>query len=126
MIFFKKCIALIFKEIEKMARTFPVILTGDFNISQNSELFLGFSKHSKFKNVYDIAVELKHANTGAVNGFDTFNQSDDRIGHVFLTHDFKVNTYKLALDTYVLHKFPSDHFPIILNIDVSDQYGYFG
>ncbi|WP_067151623.1 endonuclease/exonuclease/phosphatase family protein [Pseudotamlana agarivorans] len=113
-------IHLIFEQLTKIAGENPVILTGDFNIGQRSRWYAEFKKHLKLSNAYDTALELSNENIGTFNGFGKVKQTDERIDHIFLSKDFTVNTYQLDLVTYSNGKFPSDHFPIILDIELNN------
>lgn len=115
----KQSIALIFDQIEKIAGNVPVILSGDFNMAPIDEAYAEFAKFPRFKNAYDITEDLQNGNIATVNAFDSIKHTPERIDHVFFSPDFKVSSYRLVLDTYGNNKFPSDHFPIILNIKVN-------
>ncbi len=114
----KLSIALIFEQIGKIAGNAPVILSGDFNMDPIDEAYAEFAKFPKFRSAYDIAESLQNANLASVNTFDSIKHTHERIDHIFFSPDFKVSSYKMELDTYGDNKFPSDHFPIILNIQV--------
>ncbi|MDD7886270.1 endonuclease/exonuclease/phosphatase family protein [Flavivirga sp. 57AJ16] len=116
-------IHLIFEQIKNIAGNKPVVLTGDFNIGQRSKWYEEFNKYPEFYNAYDIALDLKNENTGTFNGFGKAKQTDERIDHVLLSKNFTVITYELDLNTYSSGKFPSDHFPIILDIQLKEGAG---
>lgn len=106
----KNSLDLIFQQIGNIAGTTPTVLTGDFNMVINSV------PYSRFHNAHDVAAKVEDGKTGTFNGFDTARHSTERIDHIFVSDEFKVNTYSLGKDTYDGNKYPSDHFPVILNI----------
>lgn len=116
-------IHLIFEQISKIAGNAPAILSGDFNMHTKDVAYAAFAQHANFKSAHDIAADLKDGNTGTFNGFDTAHHTDERIDHIFVSKDFKVNSYRLVKDQYDGIKYPSDHFPIILDISVQKNSG---
>jgi len=115
----KNSIDLIFQQIEKIAGKAPAILSGDFNMHVKDPAYAEFAKYTnKFKSAHDIAIDLQDGNTGTFNGFDTSHHTDERIDHIFVSEDFKVNSYRLVKEQYDGIKYPSDHFPIVLNIEI--------
>lgn len=117
----KQSVSLIFNKINTIAGTSPVILSGDFNVNQKDVVFEEFAKFPLFKNAYDITAKRQNANTNTYNGFDTSLHNDERIDHIFLSPAFKVNTYRMVMDKYDGKKFPSDHFPIVLNVSRNEN-----
>jgi endonuclease/exonuclease/phosphatase family metal-dependent hydrolase len=117
----KQSVSLIFSKISAIAGTNPAILSGDFNVNQKDVVFEEFAKFPLFKNGYTIASDLRNANTNSFNGFDTSLHNDERIDHLFLSPAFKVNTYHMVMDKYDGGKFPSDHFPIIIQVSKNEN-----
>ncbi|MBS1566621.1 MAG: hypothetical protein JST39_19715 [Bacteroidetes bacterium] len=112
--------------MDKIAGHTPSILSGDFNMTVKDSAYSEFSKYPRYKNAHDIAMDMKDAKVGTFNGFDTSRHTDERIDHIFLPNDFKVNSYRLIKDKYDGFKYPSDHFPIILNIEVKSRNDHSG
>lgn len=111
---------LILSKIKEIAGTSPVILTGDFNFSQENENYGLLNGSGFLKDAYHLAA-IRYAPRGSFNDFDTSRKSDDRIDHIFLTSDFKVIRYGILTDTYSDGKYPSDHFPVFLEVSYTSK-----
>ena len=92
---------------------------------------------------YEIA-DFRYAPNGTFNGFHPDSKTDSRIDHLFLTKEFEVKKYGILTDTYrsevkesaqkeqngnlpkevSLSKYeartPSDHFPVMIVVEVKD------
>lgn len=111
----KESIKLIMKKIQEIAGKSPVILTGDFNFSQKDENFTLALTSKYLKDGYS-AAEVRYAPNGTFNGFDITSKSEDRIDHIFVSPHFTVKKYAILTDSY-LGRFPSDHFPVVVDLE---------
>jgi len=131
---------LILRKIKELAGDEPTVLTGDFNVDQNNEIFSILSG-SELKDAYTTA-QLKYASNGTFNHFDANAMTDSRIDHIFLSNCAVVKRYGILTDTYrtpaakekkvntggnfpkelKLEAFearlPSDHFPVMIVVDL--------
>ncbi len=130
----KNSAKLVLKKIKEMCPNEPVILTGDFNVDQNSPNYAILNGSAELEDSYQIA-KIKYALNGTFNGFNPNNKTESRIDHVFVSSDFTVERYGILTDTYrtevdntkpeqngnfpkevTLEKYqartPSDHFPV--------------
>jgi len=131
---------LILEKIKQLAGAEPTILTGDFNVDQNNEIFSILSG-SELKDAFT-TTEVKYANNGTFNHFDTNAMTDSRIDHIFLSNCSIVKRYGVLTDTYRTPKskqenvntggnfpkelklkeyearLPSDHFPVMIVVDL--------
>ncbi len=95
----------------------PVVLTGDFNFDEGCDLYKQMTSGK--------LVDSKHATEDTMshytyNGFyPTFNKEDHTgiIDFVNVTKDIKVEKYRVLTDTPD-GKFPSDHFPVVAEIEI--------
>lgn len=132
----EKSSKLILSKIEDIAKDKPVLLTGDFNVDQNSDSYKVLNGSALLTDAYDLA-KLKYGPEGSFNGFKINTRSDSRIDHVFVTDDFKVLKHGILTDTYHTSKkklrkiknsgaypkeislyenearLPSDHYPVL-------------
>ena len=92
----------------------PVIVTGDFNVDQDSDPYKVMRDAPGFSDTYDVA-RIKYANNGTFNSFDLTKTSDRRIDHIFVNDKIKVSRYGVLTDTYH-NRYPSDHFPVMAEI----------
>ncbi|WP_161888900.1 endonuclease/exonuclease/phosphatase family protein [Pontibacter russatus] len=110
----KESSKLMLRKIKEIAGKEPVILTGDFNGDHASEWYQTLANSDLLKDTYK-EVEHPYANNASFNGFKQQSDRDEIIDHVFVTDNFKVNKWGILTDTY--HgKFPSDHFPILVEL----------
>ena len=136
----KKSAKLILDKIKTLAGDLPTMLTGDFNVDQNSESYLVLNNSNILTDAYDIA-QLKYGSEGTFNSFNINVNSESRIDHIFVTNDFNVLKHGVLTDTYrtsqtdleelvnsgaypqeiILFqneaRLPSDHYPVICVIE---------
>lgn len=114
----------------------PVILTGDFNVDQRSEVYKVFAG-SGFLNDCFIRAKYRFAENGTYNAFHPERCTDSRIDHVFVTNDVQVRSYAIHTDGYWeetdvprtgtacestqgywrVHTL-SDHYPVFVNLSL--------
>lgn len=111
----KESVHLVQQKIRHIAGDAPVILTGDFNFSEKEEDYALLSTSETLKDAFHLA-EIRLAPRGTFNAFEIDKNSDDRIDHIWLTSDFKVQRYGILTETYGDGKFPSDHFPVVTDL----------
>jgi endonuclease/exonuclease/phosphatase family metal-dependent hydrolase len=129
---------LIVKKIREIAKGTPVIVTGDFNVDQNNEIFKIFTDSGILKDSYS-AARLRFAENGTFNSFDTDLWSSSRIDHVFVSPEFAVDRYGILTNAYWTQKeadaqkgndapseielnkrdrrAPSDHYPVMVHME---------
>jgi len=104
---------LIMRKMKEIAGTSAVMLTGDFNVSQENESYHLFNNSGFLKDAFDTA-SIKLSNSGTFNGFKS-TPTLDRIDHVFLSKAFIARRYGVLTNSFMGH-FPSDHFPVMVVI----------
>jgi endonuclease/exonuclease/phosphatase family metal-dependent hydrolase len=110
----KESSKLLLQKIKEIGGEGPVILTGDFNGSHNSEWYQTVAASSQLKDTYK-EVKFPYANNASFNGFGKTKESMDIIDHIFITKHFAASRWGLLTDTY--HgKYPSDHFPVLTEV----------
>lgn len=138
----KESAKLILKKISELAGSQATILTGDFNVDQNSDSYLLLQNSQVLKDAYQVS-PIKYATTGTFNNFNANTKTESRIDHIFLTSDFKVNKYGVLTDSYrspsvpsegyrsenfpeevslkdYVARLPSDHFPVVISVDLPE------
>ena len=132
---------LILKKIQELPDKLPVILTGDFNVDQNNESYALLDNSGIMRDSYQIA-EFRYAPNGTCSGFHPDRKTESRIDHLFLTKEFAVKKYGILTDTYrsertekekaeqdsnfpkevtmtkYVARTPSDHFPVMIVVEV--------
>lgn len=97
-------------------KNYPVIIMGDFNLEPQSEVILFLSNqyvHSKS------ASKLIYNSGGTFNAFDFHKpiSKEREIDHIFVSKkSFEIIKYAVLTDSY-LCKYPSDHFPVLVEVD---------
>lgn len=116
-----------------------VILTGDFNVDQNDEIYRIFTRSDALADSFE-AAERRYAPSGTFNAFDPELRTFSRIDHVFVSPAFRVMNYGVLTETFrseveqsteqiksaqfpkevSLHRYevrlPSDHFPVVVRL----------
>ncbi|PTX10702.1 endonuclease/exonuclease/phosphatase family metal-dependent hydrolase [Pontibacter mucosus] len=105
---------LILRKMEEIAGKNPVILAGDFNGDHASAWYKLLAESNLLKDTYR-EVTHPYANNASFNGFKQDTKRDEVIDHVFVSDHFSVNKWGILTDTYY-GKFPSDHFPILVDL----------
>ena len=111
----KESSKLILKKISEIARNTPAILTGDLNGGRDSEWYQQLATSNLLSDTYT-KVKYPYANNASFNSFRT-PRGQAVIDHIFMTQSFTVNKWGILTDTYY-GKFPSDHFPILAEVEL--------
>lgn len=106
---------LILNKANELAHNLPLILTGDFNIDQHNEGYKLIAESEIVDDAYALA-PLKYVPNSTFNGWGKSLKKEQRIDHIFVSKEFDVSRYGILTDTY-MGKFPSDHFPVLVDID---------
>ena len=108
---------LILNRIQQMAgSSIPVILTGDFNATPQSNAYRTLITNSP---LIDAKLSSQSAHTGPDGTWSTFNARStigDRIDYIFVTSShFQVLNHAHLTDSYD-HSYPSDHLPALTEL----------
>lgn len=130
---------MIVKHIREIAGNEAAILTGDFNVDQNSESYRTLSDSTLLNDSYETAA-IRYDLNGTPNGFSVNTYSPSRIDHIFHTRGLRPLRYGILTDSYRTPrgsereitsdafpgevKFknyqarnPSDHFPVLVEFE---------
>jgi len=115
---------LVLKKIKEIAGDKPVIYMGDLNGGIKDSWCKILQDSKVLRNTY-FDVEEPYANNASYNAFGRFDklgEGDTKmikekrvIDHIFFSKHFTTNKWGLLTDTYDMGKFPSDHFPVLVN-----------
>lgn len=115
---------LILSKIKEAGVKIPVILTGDFNVDQNSDSYKVLEDSKILKDAYGLA-KIKLDNAASFNDYGRGLKKDERIDHIFLSKTFTVGRYGILTDGYVddtngknIMRYPSDHFPVMITAEL--------
>lgn len=120
---------LILAKIKEAGVKIPVILTGDFNVDQNSDSYKVLENSNILHDSYNLTKNrLAHAATFQDYGHGL--RASERIDHIFLSNTFLVKRYGILTDSYVEEsknasgktigtmRYPSDHFPVMITTEL--------
>lgn len=111
-----------------------VILTGDFNVAQDSAPYKTIAESGLMFDSYELA-DVKFAPSGTFNSFDIKRNSDKRIDHIFVSGEIDVLRYGILTYHYWSDKcnekegikegekrnnyvhLPSDHYPVQIFVE---------
>lgn len=104
---------LMVQKIKEIAGKSPVICTGDFNSTPETEQIK--TMQTILNDSYFISSQKPYGPTGTFNGFKLTAKMQDRIDYIFTDNRIKVMKYGVLTDMNY-GRFPSDHFPVVVNI----------
>ena len=130
---------LVVKKIGEIAKGAPVVLTGDFNVDQNDEIYRIFTSSGILNDSYTHAC-LRFAENGTFNDYKPYMKTQSRIDHVFVSPEFNVDRYGMLTNMYwtddaqtdaqnsnqapselefrkMTLRTPSDHYPVFVRIN---------
>ncbi|MDR1896461.1 MAG: endonuclease/exonuclease/phosphatase family protein [Prevotellaceae bacterium] len=128
---------LITAKIAEIAGEANVILTGDFNVGEITDVYRIFKESDILDDSYDMASH-RLAWMGTANNFDPGIMTVNRLDYIFLSPAAKVKRYGVLTDSYrdmvgeedirlpnfpeeivfrkCVVRFPSDHYPVMVEI----------
>ena len=113
---------LVVDRIRKLASKKPVVLTGDFNVDQNDEIYAIFANSGLLNDCYTHAA-IRFAENGTFNNYRPDYKTSSRIDHVFVSPMFAVERYGILTNGYwansgdrTIRRLPSDHYPVMVHL----------
>jgi endonuclease/exonuclease/phosphatase family metal-dependent hydrolase len=105
------------RKIREIAANEAVFCLGDFNASPlETEFYTSMTQW--LRDAKKIALSASEGTIGTFNGWDVTTSSfaeNLRIDYVFTNYD-KVHSYRVLTDKYVTETYPSDHFPVMIQV----------
>ncbi|MDR2384826.1 MAG: endonuclease/exonuclease/phosphatase family protein [Tannerella sp.] len=107
---------MILSKVKEICGDGQVVVTGDFNVNQFDESYLLLANSGVLWDSY-VKSPVRLEPNGTFNGWKRDRYSDERIDHVFISKDFRVERYGILSNMYwskndSIARFPSDHFPV--------------
>lgn len=120
----EKSAILVLQKIQEFCGKEPFILTGDFNVDQNSDVYQLLVQSGKIIDTYDKA-KYKMAENGTYNSFNVNQHTENRIDHILVSTQFKVHTFGIQTPIYwstnnnqtTTHQY-SDHYPVSATLEL--------
>lgn len=107
---------LMVEKIKSIAGDMPVICTGDFNSTPDTEQIQRM--RSLLQDTFSATVTPPYGPIGTANAFRFDAPLKKRIDYVFVSKDFNVSKYAVLTD-YKEQRYPSDHLPVVAYITLS-------
>ena len=106
---------LVVERIKALPEGSNVILTGDFNVDQNDEIYQIFTMSGVLQDSYETA-RIRFAENGTFQSFKPANHTDGRIDHVFVSPNADIDRYGILTNSYWTdrQRLPSDHYPVMV------------
>ena len=104
---------LIQKQIPLIAGNLPVILTGDLNVTPQTESVATLKTF--LSDAREVSQEPPYGPEGSFNGFKFNAALKDRIDYIFTSKHFKVLKYGILSDSKE-QRYPSDHLPVFSRV----------
>lgn len=101
---------LIKKKIMEIAPTLPVVLTGDLNVTPETEAIATIKTF--LTDTKEATIEPAYGPEGTFNGFKFNAPLKERIDYIFVNKGFEVQKFGVLTDSKDL-KYPSDHLPVM-------------
>lgn len=101
----------------------PVVLTGDFNCVAGEgpyEILTGEGRPIALAGEGERSSEPAHGPPTSVTDFENL-VPNRKIDHVFTTPDVAVGTHGVCTDVYDDGRFPSDHLPVLAELDPGES-----
>lgn len=104
---------LLVKKIQEIAKNKPVICTGDFNSTPETEQIIGLS--ALLDDAYTVTKLPPYGPVGTANAFRFTAPMKNRIDYVFVSKDLEVLKYAVLTDA-LDQRYPSDHLPVVATV----------
>lgn len=104
---------LIKKKIQEIAPKLPVVLTGDLNVTPETEAIATIKTF--LSDTKEISIEPAYGPDGTFNSFKWNAPLKDKIDYIFVNKGFKVQKFGVLSDSKN-RRYPSDHLPIMARL----------
>jgi len=115
----KKSAELILKKITEIVdRKDPVLLCGDFNLTQDEKPLVLIQQ--KLKDSRHVSINAPKGPVGTFNGFDFHSTLENRIDYIFVNKLVDVINYSVLNDSRE-GRYPSDHLPVLIQVELKNN-----
>ena len=107
----KQSALLMLKKIKEIAGNAPVICSGDFNSTPETEQIQTMKK--LLRDSREASIQAPYGPSGTFNGFHHDSPLNELIDYIFVSSQIKVLKYGVLTDSKD-QRFPSDHLPVLI------------
>lgn len=104
---------LIKKKIQEIAPKLPVVLTGDLNVTPETEAIATIKNF--LSDTKEVSIEPAYGPEGTFNSFKWNAPLKEKIDYIFVNKGFKVQKFGVLSDSKD-KRYPSDHLPIMARL----------
>lgn len=104
---------LIKKKIQEIAPKLPVVLTGDLNVTPETEAIATIKTF--LSDTKEVSIEPAYGPEGTFNSFKWNAPLKEKIDYIFVNKGFKVQKFGVLSDSKD-KRYPSDHLPIMARL----------
>jgi endonuclease/exonuclease/phosphatase family metal-dependent hydrolase len=113
----KKSVKIIKSRLAPVAKNHPVLLIGDFNVVPSSTVYAKLTAFMKDSRAG--VLEVHEASVGTFNGFKSEGPFENRIDYIFVKNEnITVKKYQVEMPLTQSGRQLSDHFPVIVEIEI--------
>ena len=105
---------LLLNKIKEIAGNETVFATGDFNATPDADPIKIISESGKLIDSYSVTKQKPYGTIGTTNSFRLDAPMKNRIDYIWVTPNITVTKYGVLNDMQY-GRFPSDHFPVMIN-----------
>jgi endonuclease/exonuclease/phosphatase family metal-dependent hydrolase len=113
----QKSATLLINEIKKLPENIPLILTGDFNLTSDNNIYNNIIDAGVVSDAAKTSLSKSTGGTVTYNDFGKTPEPDKKIDYVFTNKVIKVLSHHIDATTYN-NLYPSDHYPIIVELEM--------
>ncbi|MDO5523844.1 MAG: endonuclease/exonuclease/phosphatase family protein [Bacteroidia bacterium] len=106
---------LLLRKIDEIVGGNVVFCTGDFNATPDDEPIQILANNGRLQDSYSISAQPPYGTEGTFNSFRLNSPMKGRIDYVWVSEGVAVNKYGVLNDMQY-GRFPSDHFPVMVNV----------
>jgi endonuclease/exonuclease/phosphatase family metal-dependent hydrolase len=107
---------LMIRKIKEIAQDAPIILTGDFNSTPDTEQIQALSAF--LHDARSISAQQPYGPEGTFNRRFSNPIGENRIDYIFVSDAFRVNKYAVLTDYREFPYYPSDHQPVVVGLSI--------
>lgn len=113
----QKSAILLINELKKTPTEIPLILTGDFNLTADNKIYSSIIDAGVVNDAEKTSSGKSTGGTVTYNDFGKTAEPDKKIDYVFTNKSVKVLSHHIDATIYN-NLYPSDHYPIIVELEI--------